>query len=101
MSNEQSEWPRILHIAHCTLLIAHSGARLHSRTFMVPRRGQPTVEAPHEPSHPKRARTSREAFHQAPEEGETPAELTGIRSTNTPIDHGKRPRDDLGRTREA
>src|SRR6266542_2770888 len=23
MCNEQSEWPRILHIAHCTLLIAH------------------------------------------------------------------------------
>src|SRR6266542_4435507 len=30
MSNEQSEWPRILLIAHCSLLIAHSGARCHA-----------------------------------------------------------------------
>src|SRR6266496_1706042 len=49
MSNEQSEWPRRLHIAHCSLLIAHSGARFHTRRFLVPRRGQRTVEASHEP----------------------------------------------------
>src|SRR6266498_1958966 len=57
MSNEQSEWPRILHIAHCTLLIAHSGARFHARRFMVPKRGQSTMETLHEPSHPERARS--------------------------------------------
>src|SRR6266516_2496393 len=37
-------------IAHCSLHIAHSGARFHTRRFMVPKRGQETVEASHEPS---------------------------------------------------
>src|SRR6266496_6215081 len=48
MSNEQSEWPP--EIAHCSLHIAHSGARFHTRRFLVPRRGQYTVEAFLEPS---------------------------------------------------
>src|SRR6266516_4229233 len=50
MSNEQSELPRILHIAHCTLLIAHSGARFHTRRFKVPMRGQLTVESFDDPN---------------------------------------------------
>src|SRR6266498_2199050 len=42
---------RILHIAHCTLLIAHSGARFHSHTFMAPTHVQSLEVFPlHEPT---------------------------------------------------